>query len=97
MDERGARFTANRVKSEISRVFRFAILSKHAERDPCEVLKGAVPLPKAEKFASITGPQKIGELLRVFDALTGTFIVKSALLLSPLLFVRPGKLHKAAR
>ncbi len=35
------------------------------------------------------------ELLRAIDAFSGTFVVKSALLLAPLLFVRPGELRKA--
>lgn len=95
MDERGARYTAHRVRSEISRAFRYAIATGRAERDPCPDLKGAIPSPKAENFASITEPAKVAELLRAMDAFTGTFVVKSALLISPMIFVRPGELRKA--
>lgn len=95
IDERGARYTAHRVRSEISRVFRYAIANGKAERDPCPDLKGAIPAPRAEHFAAITTPKEAAELLRAIDGFQGTFVVKSALLLAPLLFVRPGELRKA--
>lgn len=95
IDERGARYTAHRVRSEISRAFRYAIDNGKAERDPCPDLKGAIPAPKAEHFAAITTPKDVAELLRAIDGFRGTFVVKSALLLAPLLFVRPGELRRA--
>lgn len=95
MDERGARYTAHRVRSEISRAFRYAIATGRADRDPCPDLRGAIPSPKEEHFAAITDPKEVGALLRACDAFSGTFVVKSALLLAPLLFVRPGELRKA--
>ncbi len=96
IDERGARYTAHKVKSEISQVFRFAVATSRAERDPCPDLRGAIPPAKGENFAAITSPKEAGELLRAIDAFRGTYIVKSALLLAQLLFVRPGELRKAA-
>lgn len=95
IDERGARYTAHRVRSEISRAFRYAIANGLAERDPCPDLKGAIPAPKAEHFAAITTPNEVAELLRAIDGFRGTFVVKSALQLAPLLFVRPGELRRA--
>lgn len=95
MDERGARYTAHRVRSEISRAFRYAIATGRAERDPCPDLRGAIPPAKETHFAAITDPKEVGGLLRAFDGFSGTFVVKSALLLAPLLFTRPGELRKA--
>lgn len=95
IDERGARYTAHRVRSEISRAFRYAIATGRAERDPCPDLRGAIPAPKAEHFAAITTLKEVAELLRAIDGFRGTFVVKSALLLAPLLFVRPGELRRA--
>lgn len=95
IDERGARYTAHRVRSEISRAFRYAIATGRAERDPCPDLKGAIPPAKAEHFAAITTPKEVAELLRAIDGFRGTFVVKCALLLAPLLFVRPGELRRA--
>ena len=37
----------------------------------------------------------MGELLRAIDGFKGTFVVKCALLLAPMLFTRPGELRKA--
>ncbi len=95
IDERGARYTAHKVKSEISQILRFAIATGRAERDPCPDLRGALPAAKEQHHAAITNPREVGELLRAFDGFSGTFPVKCALLLSPLLFVRPGELRKA--
>jgi integrase len=95
MDERGARYTAHRVRSEISRAIRYAIATGRAERDPCPDLRGAIQPAKETHFAAITDPKEVAELLRAIDGFQGTFVVKSALLLAPLIFTRPGELRKA--
>lgn len=95
IDGRGARYTAHKVRSEISQAFRYAVATGRALRDPCPDLKGAIPPARGENFAAITDPKEVGALLRAIDAFRGTFIVKSALVLAPLLFVRPGELRKA--
>ena len=61
----------------------------------CPDLRGALPPARESNFASITDPAKVAELLRAMDAFSGTFVVKSALLISPMVFVRPGELRKA--
>lgn len=96
IDARGARYTAHKVKSEISQCFRYAIATGRADRDPCPDLRGAIPAPKEENRPSITDPKGVSELLRAIDGFKGTFVVRCALLLAPLLFVRPGELRKAA-
>ncbi|WP_341678387.1 integrase arm-type DNA-binding domain-containing protein [Niveibacterium sp. SC-1] len=95
IDARGARFTAHRVRSEISRAFRYAVATGRAERDPCPDLRGAIPPAKTEHMPAITTPKEVADLLRAIDAFRGTFVVRCALLLAPLLFVRPGELRKA--
>jgi integrase len=95
IEGRGTNDTAHRAKSNISQVMRYAIATGKAERDPCPDLRGALPTLRHDNFASITEPAKVAELLRAMDAFSGTFVVKSALLLAPLLFVRPGELRKA--
>jgi integrase len=95
IDERGARYTAHKVKSEISQIMRYAIATGWAERDPCPDLRGAIPAPKETHHAALTKPDEVAALLRAFDGFAGTFPVKCALLLSPLLFARPGELRKA--
>ncbi len=95
VDARGARFTAHRIRSEVSQVFRYAIATGRAKRDPCPDLKGAIPAAQTENFAAITTPAEVGALLRAIDGFRGTFPVQCALRLAPLLFVRPGELRKA--
>lgn len=95
IEERGAKDTAHRALQNCGQVFRYAVATGRAERDPSGDLRGALPPVRHENFASITEPEKVAELLRAIDGFRGTFVVKSALLLAPLLFVRPGELRKA--
>ncbi|MEX3924002.1 tyrosine-type recombinase/integrase [Paraburkholderia sp. BR10936] len=95
IEERGARDTAHRAMQNCGQVFRYAVATGRAMRDPTADLKGALPPVRHENFASITDPGKVAELLRAIDGFLGTFVVKCALQLSPLLFVRPGELRKA--
>ncbi len=87
--------TAHRAGGNCSQIFRYAIATGRADRDPVPDLRGALPPARGGNFAAITEPAKVAELLRAIDAFSGTFVVKSALLLSPLLFVRPGELRRA--
>lgn len=93
--ERGVGDTAKRVMQTCSQVFQYAVASGRAEFDPTSALKKALPSTKTTHFSSITDPKKFGELLRSIDSYTGTMVVKSALRLAPLVFVRPGELRKA--
>ncbi len=95
IDARGARYSAHRVRSEISRVFRYAIKEGKATNDPAKDLIGAIPPPVETHFAAITEPSKVAEMLRAFDGFSGTFSVLCALKLAPMVFVRPGELRKA--
>ena len=65
------------------------------DRDITPDLRGALPPAKGGHFASLTDPKQAAPLLRAIDAYTGTFIVKSALQLAPLVFVRPTELRHA--
>lgn len=95
VDSRGARYTAHRVRSEISRVFRYGIVQGYCTADPARDLVGAIPPAVETHFASVTEPKAVGAMLRAFDAFEGTFVVQSALRLAPMLFVRPGELRQA--
>jgi integrase len=95
IDKRGARYTAHRVRSEISRVFRYGIKEGVCKTDPARDLIGAIPSPVEKHFAAFTEPTKVGEMLRAFEGFAGTFPVLCALKLAPMLFVRPGELRRA--
>lgn len=95
IEGRGTLDTAHRASGNCSQVFRYAIATGRAARDPVPDLRGALPPATEKHFAAITEPAKVAELLRAIDAFKGTFVVRSALLLAPLLFVRPGELRRA--
>ena len=95
IEDRGALDTALRAKQNCGQVFRYAVATGRAERDPSGDLRGALAPVKHENFASITDPAQVAELLRAIDAFRGTFVVKCALQVAPLLFVRPGELRTA--
>jgi integrase len=87
--------TAHRALQNCGQIFRYAIATGRADRDISADLKGALPPAKLGHFAAVTDPKKIGALLRAIDAFEGTFPVKCALKLAPLVFVRPGELRTA--
>lgn len=95
IEARGTLETAHRAKCNISQVMRYAISTGRAKRDPCPDLKDALPPIKESHFPAITDPHAVGELIRAMDGFRGSFVVRCALLLAPLLFVRPGELRKA--
>ncbi len=95
IEGRGALDTAHRAQQNCGQVFRYAVATGRAERDPTADLRGALPPAKHTHYAAITEPAAVGALLRAIDAFRGTFIVQSALRLAPLFFVRPGELRKA--
>jgi integrase len=95
IEGRGALDTAHRAQQNCGQVFRYAVATGRAERDPTADLRGALPPAKHRHYAAITEPPAVGGLLRAIDAFRGTFIVQSALRLAPLFFVRPGELRKA--
>jgi len=75
-------------------VFRYAVATGKAERDPTADLKGALAPVKSTHRPALTEPRKVAPMLRMIDGYDGSLMVKSALRLLPLLFVRPGELRK---
>jgi integrase len=95
IEERGKLETAHRVKQRCSQIFRYAIATGRATRDPCPDLRGALASPKTEHHASITDPNELGHLLKALDGYKGNLVTAAALRLAPLVFVRPGELRHA--
>jgi integrase len=95
IEGRGAVETAHRALSNCGQVFRYAVATGRADRDPSGDLKGAIPPAQGGHMAATTEPLRLAEILRAMDGYEGTLIVKCALRLAPLVFVRPGELRKA--
>lgn len=95
IEERGALDTAHRAHQNCGQVFRYAIATGRAERDPSADLRGALPPARGNHYPTITDPAAIGGLLRAMDGYQGGIVVRCALRLAPLVFVRPGELRRA--
>ena len=95
IESRGAMETAHRVKTICGQVFRYSVATGRADRDVAADLKGALPPVSKKHHPSITEPAKVGGLLRAIDSYEGSFVVKCALGLAALVFVRPGELRQA--
>lgn len=90
--DRGALETATRTKQFIGQAIRYAIATGRAERDVTQDLKGALPSPKKGHFNAIVDPKELRKLLLDIDNYQGSLQVRTALLLQPLVFARPGNL-----
>lgn len=89
---------AHRLRFQLSRVFKYAVATGRAERDPAADLSEALPSRRdmmKQRYPTITDPNRVGELLRAIDGFTGTFPVACALKLAPLWFCRPGEIRMA--
>ncbi len=95
VEARGRYETARRLRSKCSQVFRLAIATGRAERDPTQDLRGAIATPKPKHRAAITDQKEVGGLLRAIDGFSGHLTTQLALKLLALTFVRPGEIRHA--
>ena len=93
--KRGTVNTAGRVRQTLSAIFRYAIATGRAKRDPAADLRDALPRADSRNFAAIIEPTEVGQLLRTIDGYQGSTVVLAALRLAPLVFSRPGELRGA--
>lgn len=78
IEKRGALETAHRALGNCGQVFRYAVATGRAERDPSGDLRGALPPAKGEHFAAVTEPKQVAEILRAIDGYEGSLIVGCA-------------------
>ena len=93
IEARGANDIAHRAKQTAGQIFRYAVATGRAERDPSTDLMGALIPRRKKHHAAITDPTEVGRLLISIDEFQGTPTVSAALKLSALLFQRPGELR----
>lgn len=93
IESRGAIETAHRAKRLAGQIFRYAVATGRAERDPSVDLKDALTQPTRMHFNSITEPAEIGPLIAAINNYQASPVVMAALKLTPLLFCRPGELR----
>jgi integrase len=95
IESRGAFDSAHRTCRLCGQIFRYAIACEMTMSDPSMTLKAVLRKRKVTHYPAITEPKEVAILLRAIDSYHGTFVVKHALRLLPLVFVRPGELRHA--
>jgi integrase len=95
MEARGVFDSVQRVKQIISRIMKYAVREGLIERDPTYELQGPDTFKSkpTKHHAAITDPKAFGGLLRAINGYEGHYVVKAALQISPMVFVRPGELR----
>ncbi|MBO9669533.1 MAG: tyrosine-type recombinase/integrase [Sphingobium sp.] len=91
----GAYESARRMRSVLSRVFRYGVATVRCDKDVAADLRGAIAVPKVRHFAAITRPSEVGTLLRAIDGYSGHKVTVMAMRLSPHVLLRPGELRQA--
>ena len=94
VEKRGNRDAAHTLSQTSGQVFRYGIQTGRCERNPMPDLRGALEPVVVKHLAAVLEPQKVGELLRAFDACDSRPITKAALQLSGYLFQRPGNVRQ---
>lgn len=84
--------TGKRVNGVCSQVFRYGVAKGYCERDITQDYRGMLKSAKSTHLPTLTKPEEIGELLRDMYDYHGKIIVKTAMLISPYVFVRPSEL-----
>ena len=94
IEEQGKSETAHRVRALASRIFCYAHATGRAPQGDVTVsLKDALAPAVVVHHATITDPEKVGELLLAIDSYTGLPETRCALKLAPLVMLRPRELR----
>lgn len=93
-EARGAHETAHTLRQTAGQVFRYGIQTGRCDRDPSTDLHGALKPAVVKHMAAILEPVKVGELMRAIYTYTGQPATRTALVLSALLFQRPGNIRQ---
>jgi len=93
VEARGAHDTAHALRQYAGQVFRYGIATGRCERNPAADLRDALKPLQVRHMGAILDPQRAGELMRNIDGYAGQPITRAALLLSALVFQRPGNVR----
>ena len=95
IESRGALSSAHRSLAICGQIFRYALATGRAKRDPSADLKGALPPHRGKRLATIVDPVKIGQLMRDIGNYKGSLVVRCALNIAPMVFLRPIEISRA--
>ncbi len=84
--------TGKIVNSYCSLIFRYGVAKGYCSRDITQDYKGMLKNGKTKHMPTLTDPDEIAQLLKDMQNFNGSIILKSALLISAYVFVRPSEL-----
>lgn len=94
VEARGVTETADRIKIYCGQIFRYALNLELIPLNPVTDMRDVLTKREAGHHSAITDPKKLAGLMRAIDDFDGSFVVKCALRIAPLVFVRPGELRQ---
>ncbi|CAM4037745.1 tyrosine-type recombinase/integrase [Roseateles saccharophilus] len=93
VEARGATQIAHDLRGYAGQVFKFGIATGRCAGNPAADLRGALGAHNVKHMAAILEPAQVGELMRALDTYKGQPATRAALMLSALLFQRPGNIR----
>lgn len=93
--DRGKLVLARKLLEMCGRIFRYAVATGRAKHNVAADLRGALPTHQKVHRAAIMDKAKIGKLLLDIDNYNGSYQVKCAMKIMPLVFVRSAELRRA--
>ena len=93
LEKRGDTETANKLRQTAGQVFRFGIATGRCERNPAPDLRGALAPLNVKHVGAILDSHEASKLITAVLGYGGQPTTRAALLLSALLFQRPGNLR----
>lgn len=93
VQKRGALEAAHRLLYDCTKIWTHAIATGKATYNSALQLKGILPPIKKGNHAALIEPKAVALLLRAIEDYQGSLVVRTALKLAPMLYVRPGELR----
>lgn len=95
IESRGAIETSHTVMQQCGQVFRYGVATGRCDRNPVPDLRDALRPVVVSHMAALTDETEIGTMLRAIAGYRGSPVTRSALVLSAMLFQRPGNIRAA--
>ena len=93
VEKRGKHETAHTLRQSAGQVFRYGVQTGRCDRNPALDLHGALKPVVTKHHAAILEPTELAGLLRAIHGYNGQITTRVALVLSALLFQRPGNIR----
>lgn len=95
IEARGAINTEHQVKATIGQILRYGVATGRCKSVVTDYLRGALAKHVVQHHAAIIDPEQLAGLLRAARAYAGGLVVKSALWITILTFLRQGEIRSA--